>query len=258
MIGAADDARAADWLVDSAEGDGTLHSMVPRAFEGYARVFHPAALSDGDVRWADVAAANGRTMHGAAEWGQLAGSWQLRGQEGLWDSEPHTGPTPERTGLRLVTILARHTSTPQRCYFGVWEGHGSPQVFVLADRDTPAEERERIERASQADADSWELLIRRAPAFELPMRRMHLLEGRVEEIAAFHGLARNPPSVWWPADRAWCVGSDVDLMSTYVGGAAAAIEAIVSDRELEALAIPAGQGVTWETDTVNPPVDPPY
>jgi hypothetical protein len=46
-------------------------------------------------------------------------------------------------------------------------------------------------------------------------------------------------------------------MTTYLGAGAAVIEAIVGDPELEALAIPAGQDVTWQADTVNPPVAPP-
>jgi hypothetical protein len=53
------------------------------------------------------------------------------------------------------------------------------------------------------------------------------------------------------------VGSDVDLMSTYLGGTAAAVEAAVSDPALEALVIPAGQDVTWEADSVNPPAGEP-
>ena len=26
------------------------------------------------------------------------------------------------------------------------------------------------------------------------------------------------PNLWWPADRAWRVASDIDLPSTYLGG----------------------------------------
>ena len=48
------------------------------------------------------------------------------------------------------------------------------------------------------------------------------------------------------------------LMTTYVGGSGAAIEVLVGDAELEALAVPAGQDVTWEADTVNPSVGPPH
>jgi len=67
--------------------DYTVGSIVPPMFDAYARVFHPASRGVGkdavDVRWDDVAAANDRVMHAAAEWGSLTGSWQLQGQPGM-------------------------------------------------------------------------------------------------------------------------------------------------------------------------------
>jgi hypothetical protein len=257
VIEAAADARPADWLTRSAGMFGTVHSMVPDVFEAYARVFHPAMLCEREVRWSEVASANGRTMHGAAEWGSLVGSWQLGGQAGLWDSEPDTGPMPERLALRLAGVLGRHTSTPQRCWFGVWDGWGSPSVLMLFPEGTPADERARISEERQQEADRCESFFRAAPTFEMPSRRMHLLEGPLEEMASLFDRAGHPPSIWWPDDRAWCIGGDVDLMTTYLGGTTTAVEAVVSNPELEALAITAGQDVTWEADTVNPPVGPP-
>jgi hypothetical protein len=237
----------------------TIHSMVPDAFDSYARVFHPATLCGDEVRWAEVASANGRTMHGAAEWGQLTGSWRVKGQDGLWDHEPDTGPTPEPLAMRLATILTAHTRTPERCWFAVWEGWGGPagsKMFEFRE-GTRAEERARI-RAKHEEQErqilEWDSVVRGAPRFSMPDRGMHLLRGPLPEIGRLYDLHANPPSIWWPDDRAWCVGSDVDLMSTYLGATAATVEAVVGDPELEALAIPAGQGVTWEADTVNPSV----
>src|SRR5205823_9620956 len=43
-----------------------------------------------------------------------------------------------------------------------------------------------------------------------------------------------PPSFWWPQDRAWFVFSEIDLHCTYVGGTAALVERIVADSDLEA------------------------
>jgi hypothetical protein len=48
------------------------------------------------------------------------------------------------------------------------------------------------------------------------------------------------------------VGTDVDLMTTYVGGSSAAVEALLADDQLEVLAVPDNQGITWEADTINP------
>jgi hypothetical protein len=42
------------------------------------------------------------------------------------------------------------------------------------------------------------------------------------------------PSIFWPEDRAWCVATEVDLDSTYVGGSRRLIEALLDDPRFEA------------------------
>jgi len=270
MIEPAADASAAEWLTRSAGAFGTVHSLVPDVFEAYARVFQPAsrygetrdpghAPAEGrEVRWADVAAANGTKMHGAAEWGQLTGSWALEEQADLWDRTPETRQLPEGPARRLAEILARHTRTPERCRFAVWDGWGESMLVFMFRKGVPPEEQARIRERREAEIEAWESLVRGAPKFGMPSRAYHLLEGPIHAIMRFYDAShKNPPSIWWPEDRVWCVGGDVDLMSTYVGGGAATIEAVLADPALEALPIPAGQSVTWEADTINPPVGPP-
>ena len=58
-------------------------------------------------------------------------------------------------------------------------------------------------------------------------------------------------SLWWPEDRAWCVATDVDLMTTYVGGGPECIDALVTDDELEAMPVSIDQPVTWDSDQLN-------
>jgi hypothetical protein len=54
------------------------------------------------------------------------------------------------------------------------------------------------------------------------------------------------------------VATDIDLMTTYVGGSAGCIQAIISNDALEAMPVPSDQRVTWDADTINPLPDPPY
>jgi hypothetical protein len=42
------------------------------------------------------------------------------------------------------------------------------------------------------------------------------------------------PSLFWPEDRAWCVATEIDLDSTYVGGSPQLIEALLNDPRFEA------------------------
>jgi hypothetical protein len=253
------DVHAADWVIQGVHDfDYTVGSLVPALFEQYARLFHPASREDGsDVRWADVASANGRTMHPAAEWGSLTGSWQMDGQPDLWDQEPRPGQLPQPLGERLAETLASFTERADRCFFGVWEGWGAPSVIILFKHGTPEAEQRRAYERADAEIRTQRRFLDSAPTFTLPHRGMHLLEGPLTAISAFYENYRDPPSLWWPEDRAWCVATDIDLMSTYVGGSADAIQALLSNEQNEAFRAPVDQSVTWEADTINPLPKPP-
>ena len=118
---ASTDAHAADWILALRDFDYTVGSIVPPVFDAYARVFHPASRRGGEteipVTWADVAKANGRKMHPAAEWGSITGSWEFQHrstQPGLWDSAPSTGQLPRELAERLVGILSRNAENRDR------------------------------------------------------------------------------------------------------------------------------------------------
>ncbi len=263
----------AAWLRVAPHGfEGRVGSIVPPVFESYARVFHPASRSieDGEeaVSWAEVARANGRDMHPAAEWGSITGSWayQYRSiQPDLWDRAPATGDLPHEVAQRLVALLSAHTGDPSHGFFGVWEGWGEPKAMFFFPENTPEGAERQAQEAFDAAVIAWHRLIDAAAAFAVPHRRMHLLSGPLVAIDDFHELYDDPPSLclrhrpslWWPADEAWCVGTDIDLMTTYVGGSAAAIESLVGDCQLEVLKVPVDQRVTWDADTVNPLPAPP-
>jgi hypothetical protein len=261
---AATDASNADWVAqairDARDGYG-IGGVLPTIFEDYARVFHPATLCEADVRWTDVASGNGRVMHPAAEWGSLTGSWQLQEQPDLWDQEPRTGELPERIATRLAEVLAHYTREARRCLFGVWDGWGVPSLMFLFNEGTSEEVRQRTEKNAQealdAEVAAWRGLLDLAPTLDIPHRRMHLLEGPLDAVSDFYGSRRNVPSLWWPADRAWCVGTDIDLMTTYVGGSTEAISALLDDDQFEVLRVPANQRVDWEADAINPLPPPP-
>jgi hypothetical protein len=238
--------------------DCTVGGLVPAVFDHYARVFHPASRDDGvDVRWKDVARANRRTMHPAAEWGSLTGSWQLQRQDCLWDQEPRLGRLPQELGERLAQALASSTRRADRCFFAVWDGWAIPSAIILFEQGTPeAEQRQAYEKAD-AEIRAQSGFLDGAPAFTVPHRAMRLLEGPLRAISAFYENHSDPPSLWWPEDRAWCVATDIDLMSTYVGGSADAIHALLSNEQIEALPVPADQSVAWEADKINPLPRPP-
>src|SRR3954453_16917297 len=194
-------------------------SLVPSVFEAYARVFHPAVRypdddlfgidsdePDEDVTWAEVAAFNGRTAHPAMEWASITGSWEYRGsddQPGVCNDAPAEGHLPVSVAGRLAALLSRHTTTPDDCWFGLWDGFGH----------TPATEL----------------------TLALPSREYWLLRGPVHLAAT--NLADEPaeqgPNLWGPADRSWVVATDIDPMTTYVGGSVACIADLLAADGLE-------------------------
>jgi hypothetical protein len=261
MLSASTDAAAGAWVVTGVRDfDYTVGSVVPAVFDAYARVFHPGSRGSGEnaveVRWAEVAAANGRLMHAAAEWGSLTGSWQLEGQPGVWDQGPRTGELPELLAMRLAAILENHTGA-NRCFFGVWEGWGTPSVTMAFHERTPDEVREWQREAVEAEIAGWCELIGRGVSLRLPDRPMWVLEGPVAAVGDFYAPYRNRPSLWWPEDRAWCVGTDIDLMTTYVGGTSELIDALLADDQLESFAVSVDQRIDWKADTINPLPGPP-
>jgi hypothetical protein len=266
---AAADARAADWLVAGVRCfDYTVGSIVPTGFEAYARIFHPARSGVGAeqvaVRWSEVAAANDRVMHAVAEWGSLTADWrEPRRLAEMWDEEPRTGSLDADLAGPLGEVLAAHTTTPEQCWFALWEGYGNVlgRLFLFSEGTEP-EEVAAVERAAE-EADAASAARRaQAPRFELPDRPMLMFTGPLTAIAdpavlEPFGVSNQLPNIWWPDDRAWCVGTEVDLMTTYVGGTAACVEAICAASAVEALPASVDQLVTWDSDVVNPLPAPP-
>lgn len=132
----------------------------------------------------------------------------------------------------VASVGARHTSTPDRALFAVWEGHGFDTVNTrIAWRDPAPDEATRHARDEhraqlRSDDERQNATIRAAlnqvPRFVLPDRTYYLLEGSVSAVTQLcypdsSGDWRNP-DLYWPDDRRWFVATDVDFWSLYIGG----------------------------------------
>ena len=205
-------------------------SILPPGFDRYARLFHPARRDpDGElVRWSDIALANGREPHRQMQWPGITGSksfWQGATQPGLWDEPPLAGSLPTDLASALLETLSRHTSTPDRCWFAVWEGFGGLSAEM-----------------------------RQVQAFELPHRRYHLLGGA---IAAILETAEAPPweqsaNIWWPQDQAWCVATEIDFSTTYLAVSESCLSKLQKTSDIEVMEADPTDGITWASDTINP------
>jgi hypothetical protein len=224
----------ADWIGArlSAFGDGVVTSFVPDGFEAYARVLHPAEAprrGHGNlVRWREVAAWSGVPLRSDAQFHSIALPPTRPTTEAPWRGQgPGTGSLFPPDAERLAEILRGWTSTPDRCWFCVWDGYGWENMTQLAPVGEPG----------IVLPDPIPQSARQGPRVHLPNRDYLLYAGPVEAVTATVSLAfsEQSPNLWWPSDRAWCVATEIDLACTYVGGAGAMIERLLTDEQIEAL-----------------------
>jgi hypothetical protein len=113
---AVDGSEAGAWIEPALSGDwGAVTNQVPKVFEAYARVFHPATDENGEaVTWAEVARRLERVAHPEMQWHQIVGTSDTFGQEGSnWPGNiPWLGEIESGDLDRLCTVLAQHTADP--------------------------------------------------------------------------------------------------------------------------------------------------
>lgn len=264
---------AADWVVEGVGPFGSgVGALVPHGFAAYARILHPAVGPGGEpVRWADVAAWSGRVVHPRAQFAALRRPVPGAGTgRAPWAEEPPAGELPGDLLAAAGEVLAGHTGTPGRCWFCAWEGYGwisgaRSAAVVTAGRERPVRRGGTAGAEGVADDHRHEVVVSPAfpaevaggPRVRLPERAYFLLEGPLDAVGEMGWLLagdhfeRRPPNLFWPADRAWCVATEVDLDSTYVGGSEALVRALLGDRRLEVLRAAVTDPVWADSDDVN-------
>ncbi len=198
---------AADWLEKSLTTFArNVASSLPGHFPAYARVYHPFHLSGRQSGltswWRDLPEVAGLVIDDPATAEHIATFGSNNGQA-----------YPGSPTLQIIEALIDHlgvaTTTPDECYFAVWEGFGGSVV--------------------PGDLN---------PRLKLPARAYHVFTGpmaaaRTSYDAYSFGYADQFANLWWPADHAWCVSTDVDSAWTHVGGSRECINAVLADPRLE-------------------------
>ena len=157
----------------------------------------------------------------------------------------------------LAAIAGGWTSTPRDCWFCVWDGFGWDSAGVFSAVFTADGEPAEFVEEQHRREDPVPPAVRDGPRVRLPNREHLLYAGPAEDVVLPAALAGDGQcaSLWWPADRAWCVATDVDLPWTYVGGPRGLIDAIRTDGRLEALPASPGDPVSRVEDWVSGWVD---
>lgn len=193
------------WLVESLTTFArNVSSFLPGDLPAYARIYHPfdGGWGNDPRTWRELEALTGEELRDRATAADFATS-----------NATHLQARTGELSLPLIEALVEHltpaTTTPELCYFAVWEGFG--------DSVAPP---------------------RLQPKLELPNRAYDVFSGPI--AAARTSLSVVPfghrsANLWWPADHAWCVATEIDFAWTYVGGPRDCIAAVLADSRFEAV-----------------------
>jgi hypothetical protein len=226
----------ADWLTERL-GDlmsRTVSSVVPAGFEAYARVLHPVetpTLGDKLVRWCDVANWGDQVLTAQSQWLAVAMPEHEPNHTRPWRNQgPKAGSLYLDDARALAGIAAKFTDTPQQSWCCIWDGFGwwSRSWLLppgqIATSPPP--------RPIPIEAKDW-------PRVHTQHRDYFLYEESLETsfVEVIESLEGHSPNLWWPSDHAWCVGTEIDFDSTYVGGSRSFIDAILESEDLEAFEV---------------------
>ncbi|MFB2554890.1 hypothetical protein [Herbiconiux liangxiaofengii] len=200
---------AADWVAAGTNHwNLTIQGFVPAEYDAYTRVLHEVEQGDESATWASVAAANGHRFDPLAQWTRMNVDRDGEDRRG----RPRLGSLTPSVARSLSKVLAAFTTTPETCFFGLWEGFGGSELPP------------------------------NAQLFESNRRVMGLFEGQIQD--ATHSFSSWPWSqlanLWWPADRAWFVVSEIDYDSTIVAGSRECIDTLLRTSGVEAVEIGPG------------------
>ena len=266
----ADSAAPAHWLTSriATFGDPHVTAVAGTGWPAYGRVMHPLDDAPGGQRWSDVARERGRGVHAAVQWWEIAGDDDdpRRASGRSSPGDPIEGTLVPPALAALCGVLADQTSTPERCWFAVWNGwgwqHSGATAIITATSATAhegptiastmlsafgdisanvgvPESADQPEHRDDAGVVPWTLDLQ-APVFELPGRQYLLFAGPIGAALSIGwwvtptSFIAQSPSLMWPDNHAWCVATDVDFDSTLIGGNLETINAILANPHLEA------------------------
>lgn len=241
------DVSAASWVVEGLRPWGITYPQpvacfLPDVFEAYARVLHPGReyrrTDDGSIvvswtRWSELGARRGVEVGATTTWEEVSGFAPQAGPvDGVDD--PYEGSMPDELVEMVTDSLRRWTTTLEKTWFGMWDGNGTwwkgaRGVLTFGDDRDGSAELLRID-------DERDRVLRATPTFGTPQRQYFLMSGPLSAVNRLTDAAGGTsPSLWWPDDREWFVSTEVDGLSTYVGGKAPMIDALIASSEIEAV-----------------------
>lgn len=148
----------------------------------------------------------------------------------------------------LCGHLAEHTTTPDECFFALWEGygqiHGGDPVGFLSRFSGPPVWPGRIftkAKPPPPEPPAFPAAVMDGPLLHVGDLDHFLFTGPVSRAGRWgaapyrSGAPRdiNSPNLMWPADHAWFVTTAIDQHWTAVGGSERLVQDLLRDTRLE-------------------------
>lgn len=164
------------------------------------------------------------------------------------DGERQEGHLDDVLLAALVEDLAAHTTTPDECFFALWEGYGDihggeAASFLTAFAGSPRWPGRIFikEKPAAPPPPAFAPEVMDGPLLTVGDEAYFLFAGPLVDAgrwgaASYGGGAPrdiNSPNLMWPSDRAWFVTTAVEGTWTGVGGSAALIDTLLRDDRLE-------------------------
>jgi hypothetical protein len=199
--------EAADWIRNSMTTFGrNVCSFLPGGFPAYARVYHPFESNRKFSTWREQLAITGRELIDRGDAADFA-------YHGAVDGQARHGSLAAPIFEALLEHLIPETTTPDECYFAIWEGFGALPPELTPKLELPGRAYHVFSGPLQGALTSFDIM-----QFERPTSTPHM-----------------PANLWWPADHAWCIATEIDFAWTYVGASRACIDAVLADQRLESI-----------------------
>jgi hypothetical protein len=203
------DVSAADWVVQSDLPWERLVGFGPAGFDSYARLrFLPDPVRPGQSE----------------------------------NDAEHDG-RPDQLSI-LIEVLATHTSTPDACYFCVWDGFDDTTAgawYIDPERAGAWLPRPDAQ-PGYAPLPTASPSTPQPPKVMVPGRAYWLFRGPLADVGRWDAAQEWPagyrldaaePAFIWPPDHTWCLANDVDPHWAGVGGTTALISSLMTDPRLD-------------------------
>lgn len=221
------------WVVEAMAGREGVDLVVPAGFGAYARIHH--RLHNGE-RWAEFAPEY--LVRGLEMYEDVGSKLEFIDGDGNLDAEDLDV---------LVPLLAGATAAPNECHYALWEGWGwvhRGSRFVSSPGQDDAAGRAIGQAFNEAMTPVWTF------AAACPVepwwggRDMILFDGAVDAVSTIGHrnlnetrILRQCPQWWWPNDRTWFVGTEIDHAWTYVAGSRSLIDEVQASPQWESVGI---------------------